>query len=254
MCAIRRAVASGQRPSSRLSDRKLTGGRPQVGHSHFAPMHDLTNWDTTDEFTATEAASLIVGFDPNDPAAPQFKAQPILREIAEGHRVARAMFATPITADEFRRQRASRFFEHALVSVLFDAFPLNQKVSSPGDPDCIYELPRHLRGMAGELAQQHFARAEIARWLGVKGIESKYKFASAPKAAPPPTVERAAGPLTSEEIAEIINAHRDGESAVSIAKRYGKTRQSIDKIIKAHREPSGNGIASITKSLKKRVR
>ncbi len=140
-------------------------------------MEDLSHWDNTMEFTGGEAAALIAGVDPAAPGAPLHKAAPALKQLREGHRIARAFVtAAPMTPDEFRLRRNHPSWAVGLMSVLFDGYPMLYKEPWPGDPDRPFELPRRFEGVDGDFDQQDFDRAEIHRWLGVVGLPSKYRF------------------------------------------------------------------------------
>ena len=146
-------------------------------------MSDLHHWDDAEAFSAQEAAALVVGIDPLDPLAPLWKAGPVLERMKEGHRIAKAFATQVMTPAEFGMQRKLRTWADALVSVLFDSYPVLQKNPWPSDPNRPYELPARFAGPDGEFQVQKFARAEIKRWLSVVGIKSIYPFDSKPSNA-----------------------------------------------------------------------
>jgi hypothetical protein len=141
-------------------------------------VSDLHHWDDAEAFSAQEAAALVVGIDPLDPQAPLWKAGPVLERMKKGHGIAKNFVTQPkpMTPTEFELQRKSRAWADALVSVLFDLFPVLQKNPWPSDPDRPYELLARFAGPDGEFQVQKFARTEIQRWLSVVGIRSAYQF------------------------------------------------------------------------------
>jgi len=139
-------------------------------------VSDLHHWDDAEAFSAQEAAALVVGIDPLDPQAPLWKAGPVLERMKEAHKIARAFVTQVMTPAEFAMQRELRNWADALVSVLFDNYPMLQKNPWPSDPNRPYELLTRFAGPDGEFQVQKFARAEIQRWLSVVGIRSAYQF------------------------------------------------------------------------------
>lgn len=139
-------------------------------------MSDLHHWDDAEAFSAQEAAALVVGIDPLDPQAPLWKAGPVLERMKAGHKIARAFVTQVMAPAEFTRQRELRNWAEALVSVLFDNYPMLQKNPWPSDPNRPYELVARFDGPDGEFQVQKFARTEIQRWLSVVGIRSAYQF------------------------------------------------------------------------------
>ena len=143
-------------------------------------MSDFHHWDAAETLSAQEAAALVLGIDPLDPQAALWKAGTVLERMKEGHRIAKAFATQVMTPAEFGMQRKLRTWADALVSVLFDSYPVLQKNPWPSDPNRPYELPARFAGPDGEFQVQKFARAEIKRWLSVVGIKSIYPFDSQP--------------------------------------------------------------------------
>lgn len=137
---------------------------------------DFPHWDAAEEFSGQQAAALVVGLDPHDPAAELWKAKLVLERMAEGHRIAQALVSQPMTPEEFRLLRASPLYADALVSSLFDQYPILQKEPWPSDPHRPYELVQRFAGPDGEFQAQKYTRAELQRWLIAVDLRSAYQF------------------------------------------------------------------------------
>lgn len=159
-------------------------------------MANLSHWDAAETFSGGEAAALVVGVDISDPNAETWKANAVLARMTEGHRVARACISHTFTVDEFKIQR--RYLTDGLFSVLFDLYPVLQKVNWPSDTSRIYEFPNRIGGAEGEFSAQRFTRAELHRWLCDVGIKSVYQFLPESTGAIDPSVQPEK-PLTTRE-------------------------------------------------------
>lgn len=199
-------------------------------------MTDLSHLDAAETFSGQEAAALVIGLDPLNPQAELWKTKPVLARMIEGHRISRAFVGQPqpMTADDFKMQRKMACWADALVSILFDQFPLLQKEPWPSAPNRPFELLQRFAGPDGEFEVQKFARAEIQRWLSAVRLESSYQFVK-------PTVLTAEIDSKKAEIEPSGWADESCRIGVELKKKHPKfTTKQI--AIKVHAELIARGI------------
>ena len=227
-------------------------------------MTDLSHWDAAETFSGQEAAALVVGVDPLNPAAELWRAKPVLDRMAEGHRQARNMVSQPMAPSQFEIVR--RTSPDAFVCVLFDRFPMLQKEAWPGDANRPYELPRRLAGPDGSFELQKFSRAEVQRWLDRQealstGISSVYQFVKpvniiasidAATTAEKPLGERERTTLLNiiGVLVELIKAPkpgRDNDSALieEMLKNYGDTAGIKERTLQAKFAAAKRSLTSV---------
>lgn len=173
---------------------------------------DLSHWDLVDEFTARETACLIFGMDPNDPRAPTWKVEPLLRRMRESYSRTVAGVVIELTRDPHNPDdlKPSNFMELMGRGLTF--FYLRTERQA----DELWPVEDAIARLEGSFEQERFSRPEISRWLSLFRIESKYRF------------DRSAGPEPS---------HSEETAAVHIPKMRLQEDWIIEKVRELGHEP-----------------
>lgn len=181
-------------------------------------MVDLSNWNCANEFTAAEAASLIVGEDINTHPGPT-RHGPAYGRIAGSYGEA--------------RNRARGFWE-----VEVDFYPRVEPLSSidldwyreDQAPGARVSFDAWLQDEAQSgLQLQRFARNALAEWLRVTGIPSTYQFDLAASAVPVAPVEKPLGTTERNTLLTIIAVlAKEANLSVPDFRRPGKVALAIE--------------------------
>lgn len=160
-------------------------------------MNDLSHWDLVDEFTAREAACLIFGFDPNDPSAPTWKVEPLLKRMRESYsRSAIGVvlylqsegewnpewekdFEQGFTEEEFTEKWGQDFGGAVNISAFMELMGRRLTffyLSTERQSSDLRPSEEVMTRLSAEFDQDTFRRPEISQWLSIFKIESKYRF------------------------------------------------------------------------------
>lgn len=160
-------------------------------------MTDLSHWDLVDEFTAREAACLIFGFDPNDPSAPTWKVEPLLKRMRESYsRSAIGVvlylqsegewnpewekeFEQGFTEEEFTEKWGQDFRGGVNISAFMELMGRRLTffyLSTERQSSDLRPSEDVMTRLSAEFDQDTFGRPEISRWLALFKIESQYQF------------------------------------------------------------------------------
>ncbi|MBB1077393.1 hypothetical protein HUU62_23595 [Rhodoferax sp. 4810] len=138
------------------------------------PQTNLKPWDVATDFTGYEVAALAVGEEPAEESTPSVKARPLYRKLEKSYNAARRWHNlddnAPLIWDEIGVSSKDE---------LLESIGLQQTLSH-FDRDEAENLASWLTSDEHSgFSTQRFARAEIARWLNVIGVQSVYEFDSA---------------------------------------------------------------------------
>ncbi len=133
---------------------------------------DLSRWDLVDEFTAREAACLILGFDAHDPNAPTWAIEPILKRMRESYSRTAIGVVLDLQHDKDNPEgvKVSNFME--LLGHKLQFFYLSTERQSSDLRPSEDVMAR----LSAGFDQDTFRRPEISRWLSLFQIKSKYQF------------------------------------------------------------------------------
>ena len=131
-------------------------------------MADLSHWDVATEFTADEAAALILGVDLALHGCVQITNNPVYAHMSKCY-AARKRHLLPDESDGEESE------------VIEPAFMLSSKEMEAALNILGYDDEGPLvdwlfKDKRSAFDSQHFTRAELARWVSVVGISSKYPF------------------------------------------------------------------------------
>lgn len=133
---------------------------------------NLSRWDLADEFTANEAACLMLGFDPHNPDAPTWAIEPILKRMRESYRRTAIGIVLSLQEDKDSPEglKVSNFMELMGRELTFFYLETDRQSSDLRPSDEV------MTRLSAGFEQDTFRRPEIARWLSLFQIESKYQF------------------------------------------------------------------------------
>lgn len=133
---------------------------------------NLSRWDLVDEFTAKEAACLILGLDAHDPAAPTWAVEPILKRMRESYERTAICMVLDLQQDKNNQEglKVRNFMELMGRKLMFFYFETERQSGDLRPTDEVTDR------LCKWFDQDTFRRPEIARWLSLFSIESKYPF------------------------------------------------------------------------------
>ena len=151
-------------------------------------MADLSHWDFAESFAAHEAAHLILGVNPSPPylRSETKKMAVVLCRLSRDYTTAggvllRALLA-PEPCPEIALQPCLRSEE------MEAAFIAARRTAQEWDKELAeIDFDEWLAGAGNRFTHQTFSRAELARWLKVIGLKSKYQFERQEPEASQPT-------------------------------------------------------------------
>lgn len=142
-------------------------------------MADLSHWDFADEFSASEAASLILGVDPSlrDQAV---RAKPIFEKLRLSYHGAWGYWHTRCDGD-FEFNESVTLPDDAIQSVWMvrNGSRLNEHGFSENGKDHFCNWIGWENSDEGEFSGftlQTFSRVELCRWVAAIGMKSAYPF------------------------------------------------------------------------------
>ncbi len=133
---------------------------------------NLSRWDLADEFTANEAACLMLGFDPHNPDAPTWAIKPILKRMRGSYQRTAIGIVLSLQEDKDSPEglKVSNFMELMGRKLTFFYLETDRQSSDLRPSDEV------ITRLSAGFEQDTFRRPEIARWLSLFQIESKYQF------------------------------------------------------------------------------
>jgi hypothetical protein len=155
-------------------------------------MQELEHWNFAEDFSAEEAASLILGYPPGSIELNQL--EPVMRRIRSSYRLARFWHMSKFDGGE-EMYPIDPLEMLGSVALLFSASNLFQ----PGLDDVFYEWMRDDK--VSGLETQQFGRQVLADWLLTIGMQSKYSFMPIKKtlhASAPNDLQLVSGPSVGE--------------------------------------------------------
>ena len=163
-------------------------------------MADLSHWIYANDFTAHEAAYLILGVDPSTDtdsrSAKHVKER--LQQAYEGalESLKFEIFVEPCFSDNFFYEKDEQLTKHKTLKsvamyLLLDNYVEGDEVS----------LSAWLNKGRNNFLEQRFSRTELARWITENKLVSQYSFAAnqLPESPIKPEVELMEKPLTTRE-------------------------------------------------------
>lgn len=148
-------------------------------------MANLSHWDVATDFTAEQAAALIVGLDASQPGYNRAKTQPIYERMEACYRDRKRWrgqggYTFPLDGDglpQYVDELQRDEFALTESDAMLESIDLNLASKTAG-----YDDGEQLRrwfadeGRCG-FDKQRFSRMELARWLSAIGVKSIYPFA-----------------------------------------------------------------------------
>lgn len=135
--------------------------------------NDLSRWDLVDEFTAQQAACLILGFDPNNPDAQTWATEPLLIRMRESYQRTVIGVVFKLREDDSNVEGINvvgEFMELMGRRLMFFYLDTERHAED------VHQAEDAINRLSGWFDQEKFRRPEIARWLSLFEIESQYQF------------------------------------------------------------------------------
>jgi hypothetical protein len=131
-------------------------------------MSDLSKWDIAIDFTGEQAAALASGFDPEQPEFVHSSSNPIYVCMKRHYNAAKRLYQ-----EEVQQCDGPPLMDK---SEVLESIDLAWGATSE-DPENGAYFPKWLHDTQfSGFEAQRFTRKEIARWLSVIGIKSRYQF------------------------------------------------------------------------------
>lgn len=134
---------------------------------------NLSRWDLIDEFTAQQAACLMLGMDPNDPKASTWETEPILIRMRESYQRTAIGIVFKLREDDSNPEGVKMvgdFMELMGRRLSFFYFETERQAEDVRQADDV------ITRLSGWFDQEMFRRPELVRWLSLLEIESQYQF------------------------------------------------------------------------------
>jgi hypothetical protein len=165
----------------------------------------------------------MLGFDPNNPNAPTWAIEPILKRMRESYRRTAIGIVLSLQEDKDSPEglKVSNFMELMGRKLTFFYLETNRQSSELRPSDDV------MTRLSEGFEQDTFRRPEIARWLSLFQIESQYQFDMT--SAPEPTAEPK--PLAPEptQIAKTSIVEMRAKRLVKIAIGFGYSPPNLPK-------------------------
>lgn len=134
---------------------------------------NLSRWDLIDEFTAQQAACLMLGMDPNDPKASTWETEPILIRMRESYQRTAIGIVFKLREDDSNPEGVKMvgdFMELMGRRLSFFYFETERQAEDVRQADDV------ITRLSGWFDQETFRRPELVRWLSLFQIQSQYQF------------------------------------------------------------------------------
>ncbi len=185
-------------------------------------MAIATYWDQVYDFSASEAAHLILGMEPEeDPQQPLPRVRHLLRQMNVsfidtcGH--FRVWVDNPYEYDVLREEhdtlRSEEMWHHITQCSQANSMRIYREY-------CVSFLS-WMDTAIDRFAQQRFSRDAIDYWVELSGVRSQYVFANAPDESSPAKRR--------EKARELLTLHQGNKSAV--AREMGISRTRVDQLL-----------------------
>jgi len=203
-------------------------------------MTDLTHWDFAEEFSAQEAAALILGADPTDLDG-QKRAQPIFRRLRASYHLAWCYWH--VRCDGFFELNEEEVLpDNAIQSIGMQslAAKLISNMASSGMQEYFcnwigWETSDEPKPFGSGFSQQRFSREELARWLRAIGLKSAYSFTEdTPSRTSLADLSKLVGGRRSpeqwrEQVADVLDKHNGNKTKA--AKELGISRVRVGQLV-----------------------
>jgi hypothetical protein len=146
-------------------------------------VESLYHWNLTEEFSASQAASLMVGIDPSRPYSDWWLSKPVSERIKNSYEDTLKKCLDNL--DEFNPEGIKPFKQVGKEIYSIKLIEILNSACAAKDESIFSEW--HFSG-SSNLVKQKFSRLELSRWLTENNIPAAYSFHISDR--PPPTSER----------------------------------------------------------------
>jgi len=137
-------------------------------------MSDLSRWDLVDSFSAKEAACLALGFDPNDPNAPAWKIEPIVRAMRKHYEMCAAFVVINRRTDPTDPDGVKVEISRPAADLIGKKL-MFQWLSSEAGSVC-QDHAEEIHRLTLWFESEQFLRSQLTKYFAGVGIEPKYRF------------------------------------------------------------------------------